>query len=210
LTSLKVLAWGAASFKIDQWRLVNVVDDIGDLWVFGYGSLMWRPGFTHGAPQMARLIGYRRALCVRSFVHRGTQDKPGLVLGLDRGGSCRGMAFPVQANDRDVVIAYLRERELVTNVYLERIVKLQLADGRNVPALTYVVDRNHIQYAGRLEPDEAATIVAGASGMSGKNPDYVLNTLTQLRIMNIHDRFLEAVGAALIAANQAEGPNPKL
>jgi glutathione-specific gamma-glutamylcyclotransferase len=180
-----------------------VTDDIGDLWVFGYGSLMWRPGFAHGEPQAAKLTGYRRALCVRSFVHRGTRERPGLVLGLDRGGSCRGMAFPVSAADRGSVIAYLRDRELVTNVYLERMVRVQLADGKTVAALTYVVDRKHIQYAGDLSATEAAAIVQDAVGVSGENPDYVLSTLAQLRAMKIHDRFLEAVGARLQAALQS-------
>ena len=92
---------------------------MGDFWVFGYGSLMWKPGFAHVETLHARLHGYRRALCVRSYVHRGTPERPGLVLGLDRGGSCLGMAFRVPGDLEDEVVAYLRERELVTNVYLE-------------------------------------------------------------------------------------------
>nr|MCU0831318.1 gamma-glutamylcyclotransferase [Rhizobiaceae bacterium] len=93
---------------------------MGDLWVFGYGSLMWRPGFVHEEALPARLTGYHRALCVRSLVHRGTPERPGLVLGLDKGGSCKGIAFRVTADRRDAVVDYLRARELVTNVYRER------------------------------------------------------------------------------------------
>jgi hypothetical protein len=106
-----------------------------DFWVFGYGSLMWRPGFAHEETRQARLFGYHRALCVRSFVHRGTPERPGLVLGLDRGGSCHGVAFRVRPADRDTVTEYLRARELVTNVYLETTRKVRLDDGRDVRAL---------------------------------------------------------------------------
>src|SRR5436305_15171687 len=88
----------------------------GDLWVFGYGSLMWRPGFEFVERVPARLIGEHRALCVYSFVHRGTPEKPGLVLGLDRGGACRGVAFRVAAEHRASSVGYLREREQVTSV----------------------------------------------------------------------------------------------
>lgn len=166
----------------------------GDLWVFGYGSLMWNPGFAHASSMAAMTYGYRRALCVRSYVHRGTEAAPGLVLGLDRGGSCRGMAFEVAASDRASVIAYLRERELVTHVYKERLLPLVLADGRRVSALGYVIDRAHVQYAGALKADEAALIVAHARGRSGENVDYVMNTLEHLRAMKIRDHWLEEVG----------------
>src|SRR5438309_11601760 len=88
----------------------------GDLWVFGYGSLMWRPGFEFIEQVPARLIGEHRALCVYSFVHRGTPEKPGLVLGLDRGGACRGVAFRVAEKHRATTVAYLRAREQVTSV----------------------------------------------------------------------------------------------
>jgi len=167
--------------------------DMDDFWVFGYGSLMWNPGFEFQEKMTARAFGYRRALCVRSWVHRGTEQKPGLVLGLDHGGSCRGMAFRVEPSQKDAVIGYLRERELVTHVYKERIMPVQLADGRRTPALAYVIDRAHVQYAGALSVEEAAAIVAGAVGKSGANPDYVLNTLSHLRDIGIRDHWLEEV-----------------
>jgi glutathione-specific gamma-glutamylcyclotransferase len=166
---------------------------MGDLWVFGYGSLMWRPGFEAVEILPARLSGFHRALCVHSYVHRGTRERSGLVLGLDRGGSCRGMAFRVEAANRDAVTGYLRERELVTNVYLEKTVGVALNDGRKVLALTYVVDQKHIQYAANLSVEDAAQIVAGASGVSGTNPDYVANTVQHLRQMDIHDSLLEGI-----------------
>lgn len=167
--------------------------DMDDFWVFGYGSLMWRPGFDHDESRQAQLFGYHRALCVRSFVHRGTPDRPGLVLGLDRGGSCHGVAFRVRPEDRDRVTEYLRERELVTNVYLETTRKVRLDDGRDVRALTYVVDRSHTQYAGALSIDDAQLEVSGAVGQSGPNEEYVINTVDHLRTLRIRDHHLEAV-----------------
>src|SRR5258707_5152820 len=124
----------------------------GDLWVFGYGSLMWRPGFEFLEQVPARLIGEHRALCVYSFDHRGTPEKPGLVLGLDRGGACRGIAFRVAAKQRSDTIGYLRSREQTTNVYREvmRSVWLENEDRQRVSALAYVADRGHGQNAGRL------------------------------------------------------------
>ena len=170
---------------------------MGDFWVFGYGSLMWRPGFAHVETRRARLAGFRRALCVRSWVHRGTEERPGLVLGLDRGGSCVGLAYRVPEELRDEVLAYLRDRELVTKVYLERTVAVQLDRGEKVPAVCYVVDRNHHQYAGRLHEDEAARIVTGAVGKSGPNEEYVLNTVAHLKALDIRDHWLEKVATLI-------------
>lgn len=170
---------------------------MGDFWVFGYGSLMWKPGFAHVETMHARLHGYRRALCVHSYVHRGTPERPGLVLGLDHGGSCLGLAFRVPGELEDEVVAYLRERELVTNVYLEKRLAIGLRDGRKVEALTYVVDRKHVQYAGALTVEQAAATVRGSVGQSGRNEDYVHNTLEHMRKMNIRDHWFETLVAAI-------------
>ncbi|BCM21921.1 gamma-glutamylcyclotransferase [Mesorhizobium sp. J8] len=167
---------------------------MGDFWVFGYGSLIWRPGFAHVETRRARLYGYRRSLCVYSFVHRGTRARPGLVLGLDRGGSCIGLAYRVPGNLRDEVLSYLRERELVTSVYLERMLDIRLNDGSSVEAVAYIVDRQHEQYAGALDADHAAELVRGAVGRSGNNEDYVLSTLEHLKALGIRDHWLEEVG----------------
>ena len=168
-----------------------------DLWVFGYGSLMWRPGFAFRERHLARLHGYHRSLCVFSHVHRGTPEAPGLVLGLDRGGRCRGVAFGVAAADRDATLAYLREREQVTAVYLERHVRVQLDDGRRVPAVTYVADRTHPQYAGRLPPADLLRLVHQGVGISGANPDYVRSTHAQLIEMGVSDPTLARIAADL-------------
>jgi cation transport protein ChaC len=175
---------------------------MGDFWVFGYGSLIWRPGFAHVETRRARLYGYRRSLCVYSFVHRGTRERPGLVLGLDRGGSCVGLAFRVPGELRDEVLTYLRERELVTSVYLERSLDIRLdkngtSRGETVSAVAYIVDRAHEQYAGGLDAAHAADIVRGAVGQSGRNEDYLLSTLEHLEALGISDHWLEEVARRL-------------
>ncbi|MBB3976762.1 cation transport protein ChaC [Rhizobium azooxidifex] len=171
--------------------------DSNEFWVFGYGSLMWNPGFEVEESRPARLHGFRRSLCVRSWVHRGTPDHPGLVLGLDRGGSCRGMAFRVSPERWGAVVDYLRERELVTHVYKERTLPVTLGDGLRKPALAYVIDRAHHQYAGALSVEEAAIAVSTAEGKSGPNTEYVTNTLAHLREMGIRDHWLEDVGRSV-------------
>ncbi len=180
---------------------------MGDFWVFGYGSLMWRPGFAHTETRKARLFGYHRALCIDSHVHRGTPDRPGLVLGLDRGGSCLGLAFRVPGDLSSEVLAYLRERELVTNVYLEKKLPLRFETGETIEAVAYVVDRHHVQYAGNLDVDSAAQRVSGAIGQSGPNEEYVFNTLSHLRALGIRDHWLEGV-AARLTPSAAEPQRP--
>ena len=170
---------------------------MNDLWVFGYASLIWQPGFAFEEQAKARLAGYRRSLCIRSYVHRGTPEKPGLVFGLDRGGSCVGMAFRVKHEDREPVTTYLRERELVTNVYTERTLSVRLLDGRHVQAMAFVVDRGHSQYAGSLSIEHAAEIVARSHGRSGANVDYVRSSLKEIQALGLKDAWLEAVVARL-------------
>jgi glutathione-specific gamma-glutamylcyclotransferase len=171
----------------------------GDLWVFGYGSLMWRPGFEFIEQVPARLIGEHRALCVYSFVHRGTPEKPGLVLGLDRGGACRGVAFRVAEKLRAATVNYLREREQVTSVYREvmRSVWLENAARQRVSALAYVVDRGHVQYAGRLSLAEQLRHVQQGHGHSGANRDYVLATVGAIEAEGFRDHPLHQLAAML-------------
>lgn len=170
---------------------------MSDFWVFGYGSLMWNPGFESLEKCKARVMGLHRSLCVHSWVHRGTQEKPGLVLGLDTGGSCSGIAYRVAGENRDPVIDYLRKRELTTNVYLEVLRKIVLQNGREVEAVLYRVDRSHPQYAHGLSVDEQTHIVRHAVGGSGKNPEYVINTVACMRDIGIRDRNLEQISDAL-------------
>jgi glutathione-specific gamma-glutamylcyclotransferase len=171
----------------------------GDLWVFGYGSLMWRPGFDYTEQVPARLIGEHRALCVYSFDHRGTPEKPGLVLGLDRGGACRGIAFRVHSEARHATIEYLRGREQTTHVYREvmRSVWLDNEARDRVSALAYVVDRGHVQYAGRLSLAEQLHYVRQGHGRSGANRDYVLSTVKAIEAQGFRDHQLHQLAAML-------------
>lgn len=170
-----------------------------DLWVFAYGSLMWRPGFDFAEQVPARLIGEHRALCVYSFDHRGTPERPGLVLGLDRGGACRGIAFRVSASRREATIAYLREREQTTHVYREVTRSVWLEDDarRRVSALAYVVDRGHVQYAGRLTLADQARYVRQGHGRSGHNRDYVLSTVRSIESQGFRDPKLHQLAELL-------------
>jgi cation transport protein ChaC len=186
--------------------------ETGDLWVFGYGSLMWRPGFDVVERVPARLIGMHRALCVYSFVHRGTPQQPGLVLGLDRGGICRGVAFRVAAKARDRTIAYLREREQVTSVYLETVRRVVLEDQtrRQVRALCYTVDRGHAQYAGRLSVSAAVHFVRQGHGRSGHNRDYVLETVRALEDLGYRESDLHLIAERLKGTHEtgSDGHQP--
>ncbi len=177
----------------------SVEHESGDLWVFGYGSLMWRPGFAYLEKGPARLMGLHRALCVFSFVHRGTPERPGLVLGLDHGGMCRGIAYRVAASARADTIAYLRGREQVTAVYVETMRQIELEDEsrRRVRALCYIVDRSHVQYAGRLTLAESLHHVRQGHGRSGPNRDYVLETVRALEGLGYRETDLHLLAQKL-------------
>ena len=170
---------------------VNPDPSRGELWVFAYGSLMWRPGFAYSIWRKARLNGWRRRLCIYSHVYRGTPDRPGLVLGLDRGGSCPGVAFLVDAALRESTIRYLREREQATAVYLERFAPVALDTGERVLALTYVADPRHPQFVGRLPRSAMLQIVRAGVGNSGDNVAYVTETYDHLRTIGVRDGDLE-------------------
>ena len=170
-----------------------------DLWVFAYGSLLWRPGFVFLERRTARLVGAHRSLCVYSFVHRGTPEKPGLVLGLDRGGNCRGIAYRVAAAKRAATIDYLRGREQVTMVYREVFRPVWLDDDpqNTVRALCYMVDRGHEQYAGRLTLEQKVHLVRQGHGRSGNNRDYVLAAVKEIEAQGYRDRDLHLLADRL-------------
>jgi cation transport protein ChaC len=162
------------------------------LWVFGYGSLMWNPGFPVAERRIARLDGWHRSFCMRSIHHRGTEEDPGLVLALDaaEGASCHGLGFRVEGGAEEETIAYLRERELISSAYLETEQVIALEGGAEVPALTYVIDAEHVQYCGGLPLEIQAGIIARAVGGRGPNTEYLYNTAQHLAELGIEDAEL--------------------
>lgn len=168
-------------------------------YVFAYGSLIWRPGFTHLGSEPALLRGAHRSLCVYSHHYRGTPERPGLVFGLKQGGACHGMAFAIDPHVWSEVRAYLWERELVSGVYRPALRSVRLASGRAVPALTFIANPHHVQYAGILSIDDQIRLVRQGVGTMGPNVDYVLQTASHLVEMGITDRTLSQLSRALQA-----------
>lgn len=168
----------------------------GDLWVFTYGSLMWRPGFDSKASASALLRGYHRSFCIYSSRYRGTVSAPGLVLGLDRGGACRGTAYCVAAAAVPSVLEILWRQEMRRRVYVPRLLPVSIDTERRM-ALTFLANRSHDSYAGRLEVDVAAAIIAGCCGERGPNIDYLVNTLSHLDALGVHDHHLHRLLAAV-------------
>lgn len=175
------------------------------MWVFGYGSLIWKPGFDVAEQRLAKLAGFTRGFCMRSIHHRGTEEAPGLVLALDaaRDHLCEGVGLRVAEGQEDAVLAYLRERELISSAYLEERHVILLDDGRMVDALVYVVDPNHWQYCGGLDLEEQARIIARAEGGMGPNHEYLANTAAHLASLGIHDPDLSWL-ASRVEALRAE------
>ncbi|MCF3580047.1 gamma-glutamylcyclotransferase [Planktothrix agardhii 1811] len=178
----------------------------GHMWVFAYGSLIWRPGFAHAGRHRALLRGYHRSFCLWSHRYRGTPERPGLVLGLDRGGACHGVAFRVPGSNAAEVLRYLDDRELpdgAEQVYHRRLVPVRLLDAPDprgvqvVPAVTYVANRACRLYAPRLAPEAAAAAIAQGVGQMGANRDYLLNTLSHLAEMGVRDAGLARIAALL-------------
>ncbi len=163
------------------------------LWVFGYGSLLWNPGFDVAEQQMATLHNYARSFCMRSIHHRGSEAEPGLVLALDevQNATCEGVALAVPDGQDEAVLTYLRERELISSAYLEKMLDVTLQDGRQVTAVAYVIDADHVQYCGNLPLEEQAQIIARAVGGRGPKTEYLYNTWDPLSGLGLHDPDLE-------------------
>ncbi|MBC6404571.1 MAG: gamma-glutamylcyclotransferase [Rhodospirillales bacterium] len=198
----KILPGDAATRRYNHEKLVAECRDLPCLkqllacrvgrsfWVFGYGSLMWNPGFPHQDLRPALLHGYHRRFCVWSHNYRGTPECPGLVLGLDRGGSCWGIAFKVDSCESEAVLDYLHEREMTTRVYHPRLVDLHTAQGP-VLGLAFVVDRRHQQYTGHLTLHAMAELIAQARGKRGPCADYLCNTVQRMEQLSIDPGHLK-------------------
>ena len=165
----------------------------GDLWVFGYGSLMWAPGFRHTERSAGMVHGYHRALCILSRRYRGTPKRPGLVVGLCRGGSCWGMAFRVPAARVRHVLAALWRREMLNRVYVPTLVQVVVSPGRRIRALAFVADTAHPQFVRELDLNGRAKLVAQGIGQRGRCVDYIRNTLEHMLALGVNDPHLAKI-----------------
>src|SRR4051812_13395918 len=174
----------------------------GDLWVFGYGSLMWSPGFRHSQKSAGKVHGYHRSFCVYSHRYRGTLERPGLVMGLCPGGSCWGVAFRVGAARVHRVLANLYQREMRNRVYKPRFLRVRIRGGRGVQALAFVADREHRQFAGDLSLERTARLIARGRGERGRNIDYLGYTLAHMHELGVSDPHLDRIMLAALAAQR--------
>ena len=178
----------------------------GDLWVFGYGSLMWSPGFRPSAKSAALVRGYHRALCILSNRYRGTPEKPGLVMGLCRGGSCWGMALRVPAARVRQVLTMLWKREMLNRVYKPTLIPAVVESGRRIHALAFVADTTHRQFVRELDLHGRARLVAQGIGQRGRCVDYIRNTLEHMLALGVNDPHLARVlDAAVGLASKRTG-----
>ncbi len=182
-------------------------DAAGDRWVFGYGSLMWRPGFPFIDRRRATLHGRRRAFCIYSVHHRGTYERPGLVLGLAPGGATRGVAYRVAARDWPETYAYLREREQPTETYVEAWRQARIDGVGRVETLVFLSDPKHPQWAGALTLERQADLIDGATGLSGRNIDYLRDLVVHLREEAVRDAGMDRL-LAMVEAREASGAAP--
>jgi cation transport protein ChaC len=178
----------------------------GDLWIFGYGSLMWSPGFRCSEKSAGKVHGYHRSLCVYSQRYRGTTKRPGLVMGLCRGGSCWGMAFRIPAARANRVLANLWRREMRNQVYRPRFVRVQVRDGREIRALAFVADAGHRLFAGDLSIERTARLVAQGRGERGHNIDYLSFTLAHMHELGVRDPHLDRIMFAILALQNRQHP----
>jgi len=204
------------SERMDLAQFLSIVPR-GDLWVFGYGSLMWAPEFDFAERKIGRVHGYHRAMCILSSRYRGTPEKPGLVMGLCRGGSCWGMAYRVHAEGVRRALARLWQREMPRRVYAPRLLKVEIAGRRQVRALAFLADPTHPAYVRELDLHGRARLVAQGIGQRGTAVDYIRNTLEHMRELGVSDPHLERILHAALAlrsngsgaAARAEVPAPQ-
>ncbi len=183
--------WTEAQMQASLAESLARWDGHAPLWVFGYGSLIWKPEFDFEAREPARIHGYHRRLCLRSVLYRGTHERPGIVAGLDRGGSCLGMAYRIGAADVPRVFRQLWEREMFLGSYRPTWMRAQLRRGSHAEALAFVVRRDAFNYCGTLSEDEVVEILVKACGVRGTSLDYLQRTVAALHEAGLRDPHLE-------------------
>ena len=174
-----------------------------ELWVFAYGSLMWQPDFEYAASAPGRIFGFRRELCLWSVVHRGTSDRPGLVFGLVKGGSCTGRAFRVSPENRQATLQYLWGREMIRNTYIPQLVSIHMSRTKKT-GLTFVVDTSHPQFVRDVDDRTAASVIAHSRGRSGHNREYFLDALRKFEEMGIRTERYRNI-SMLLAKEPTDG-----
>jgi cation transport protein ChaC len=183
--------WTEAQLQASLAESLAHWDRRSPLWVFGYGSLIWKPEFEFEEREPARIHGYHRRLCLRSVLYRGTHECPGIVAGLDRGGSCLGMAYRIGAAQVAPVFGQLWEREMFLGSYRPTWMRAWLRNGAHAQALAFVVRRDAFNYGGRLSEDEVVEILGRACGIRGTSLDYVQRTVAALHEAGLRDPNLE-------------------
>jgi glutathione-specific gamma-glutamylcyclotransferase len=174
------------------------VDLSEGVWLFGYGSLIWNPAFHFTDRLIGTVYGYHRRFCLWTHLGRGCPERPGLVLGLERGGSCRGAVFRIAPDAVEEELAIVWRREMISGAYVPRWVDVHTALAR-LRAITFVINRDHERYARFLSDDRIAEVIATAEGWLGPCADYLINTVDHLAALGIHDRPLEHLRAQVLA-----------
>ncbi len=176
-----------------------------DIWLFAYGSLVWNPAFRFRERRVGIVHGYHRRFCLWSHIGRGTKDNPGLVLGLEPGGSCRGVAYRIAADEVETELGIIWRREMVSGAYLPRWITVRTG-GETVRCIAFAINRHHRRYAGRLEDETVARTIASAMGPLGPCADYLLNTVSHLEALGIEDRRLGRLRDRVLALGNGSRP----
>jgi len=180
----------------------------GDVWVFGYGSLIWNPAIDSVERRIARIDGWHRSFCLSITALRATVDHPGLMLALDRGGSCYGAAYKLAEAHLERELLLLWRREMVCGAYVPHWIELKSIDGENLGwAITFIIDADAPQYAGDLDEDTVVHRLATASGGLGSSADYLFRTCDSLHANGIRDTKLERL-ASLVKAFYTQDRRP--
>jgi glutathione-specific gamma-glutamylcyclotransferase len=192
--------WSEAQLEASLRQALVARPTSGDAWVFAYGSLIWNPMIHVLEARPAMVRGHHRAFCLHSRVNRGTPERPGLVLGLDRGGACAGLAYRIAVDQVEGELRLLWRREMLMGSYRPRWLTVRAADGARLPALAFLVNRQSTGYAGRLPEAEIVRRLRAAEGLYGTGADYLTATVAGLHRHGLRDRTLERLARLLHAS----------